>query len=169
MRRTTRALLALIALSAVILGACSGDDGEAGELAASDRGTPVAEVGQLAIHGPYVPAPPAGIAALYFVVVNEGDEADRLIGISTTAAGTAMLHQTVVDGDSSRMSPVEDGLEIPPGGEAVLAPGGYHVMLMNLVEPLEVGDIVQATLEFEHAGTVTIEAPVMDLAGGGQG
>jgi copper(I)-binding protein len=166
MRRTTRALLAMIAFSAVIIGACSGDDGEAGELSSSDRGTPVAEVGQLAIHGPYVPAPPTEIATLYFVVVNESDEADRLIGISTTAAGTAMLHQTVVDGDSSRMSPVKDGLKIPPGGEAVLAPGGYHVMLMSLVEPLEVDDIVQTTLEFEHAGTVTIEVPVIDAVGG---
>jgi copper(I)-binding protein len=78
----------------------------------------------------------------------------------------AMLHQTVVDGDSSRMSPVEGGLEIPPAGEVVLAPGGYHFMLTNLVEPLEVGDIVHATLEFEDAGMVMIEATVTGGTGG---
>jgi copper(I)-binding protein len=132
----------------------------------AERGTPTAEVGHLTIYGPYVPAPPTDIAALYFIVVNEGDQADRLIKISSGVAGMAMLHQTVVDGDSSRMSPVEGGLEIPPGGEAVLAPGGYHVMLTNLAEPLEVGDVVHATLEFEDAGTVRIEAPVTDGTGG---
>lgn len=162
MRRTTRALLGIIALSALLLGACGGDAAEPGP---SDRGTAVAEIGQLAIYGPYVPAPPADIAALYFVVVNGGDAADRLIGIGTAAAGGAMLHQTVVDGDASRMSPVEGGLEIPPGGEVVLAPGGYHVMLTSLIEPLTEGDIVHATLVFEHAGTVAIEAPVMDVTG----
>ena len=100
-------------------------------------------------------------------MVNEGGEADRLIGIGSAAARITTLHQTVIDGESSRMSMVEGGLEIPPAGEVVLAPGGYHAMLTDLVEPLKVGDLVRATLEFESAGTVMIEAPVTDGAGGG--
>jgi copper(I)-binding protein len=133
----------------------------------ADRGTVVAEVGHLAVYGPYVPAPPADVAVLYFLVANEGDEADRLIGIRSTAAGMAMLHQSVTDGDTMRMTPVKGGLEIPPASEVVLATGGYHVMLTSLVEPLEVGDIVHVTLEFEVAGTVMIEARVMDAASRG--
>ena len=173
MRRTTQLLLAVGVLSALFLGACGGDDDGATAadaamaMEAVDRGTVVAEIGHLAVYGPYVPAPPADIAALYFVVVNEGDEPDRLIGISSAAAGMAMLHQSVTDGDMVRMTPVVGGLEIPPAGEVVLAPGGYHVMLTSLVESLEVGDIVHATLEFEVAGTVMIEATVMDATGGG--
>lgn len=160
-------------LSALLLGGCGGaDDGATAADAAMamgtvDRGTAVAEVGHLAIYGPFVPAPPADIAALYFVVVNEGDEPDRLIGISSAAAGMTMLHQSVTEDDISRMTPVEGGLEIPPAGEVVLAPGGYHAMLTNLVESLEVGDTVHATLEFEVAGTVMIEAPVVDATSGG--
>ena len=173
MRRTTHVLLAISVLTALFLGACGGDDDGATAanvamaMETADRGTAVAEVGHLAIYGPFVPAPPADIAALYFVVVNEGDEPDRLIGISSTAAGMTMLHQSVTDGDTVSMAPVEGGLEIPPAGEGVLAPGGYHAMLTSLVEPLEVGDIVHATLEFEFAGTVMIEATVMDPASGG--
>ena len=163
------------AAGVLLLGGCiGGDDGDATvdagaavAMEAADRGEPVAEVGHLAIYGPYVPASPTDIAALYFVVVNEGGEADRLIGIGSAAARITTLHQTVIDGESSRMSMVEGGLEIPPAGEVVLAPGGYHAMLTDLVEPLEVGDLVHATLEFESAGTVMIEAPVTDGAGGG--
>jgi copper(I)-binding protein len=172
-RRTTQILLAVGVLNALFLSGCGGDDDGATAADAAmametvDRGTAVAEVGHLAIYAPYVPAPPADIAALYFVVVNEGDEPDRLIGISSAAAGMAMLHQSVTDGDTMRMTPVEGGLETPPAGEVVLAQGGYHVMLMSLVETLEVGDIVHATLEFEIAGTVMIEAPVIDAASGG--
>ena len=160
MRRAKRwvVLLPLMMLALCIAVACGDDDDHEDDVhspdsaAAADHGVPSAEVGHLAIYTPYVPAPPADIAALYFVITNEGDEADRLIKISSGAAGMSMLHETVVDGDSSRMSPVEDGIEIPPAGEAELAPGGYHVMLMNLVEPLEVGDTVHVTLEFERAG-----------------
>lgn len=152
----------VIGFAMALLVACGDSDADS----VTDRGTPAAEVGRLAIYEPYVPAAPADIAALYFVVANEGDQVDRLIKISSDAAGMAMLHQTVVDGDSSRMTLVEGGLEIPPGGEAVLAPGGYHVMLMNLVERLAVGDSVSVTLEFEGAGVVMIDVPVIDGIGG---
>ena len=163
------------AAGVLLLGGCIGgnesdatvDAGTAMAMEAADRGEPVAELGHLAIHGPYVPASPTDMAVLYFVVVNEGREADRLIGIGSAAARITTLHQTVIDGESSRMSMVKGGLEIPPGGEVVLAPGGYHAMLMDLVEPLKVGDLVHATLEFESAGTMMIEAPVTDGAGGG--
>lgn len=162
--RTAQMVLAMVVLSSALFVACGSDDESAAVTSVDpiDRGTPVAEVGQLAIYAAYVPAPPTDVAALYFVVVNEGSEPDRLLGVSSAGAGMAMLHQTVVDGDSSRMSMVDGGIEIPPGDEIVLEPGGYHVMLMSLVERLELGDTVPATLEFEVAGSVTIEAPVTD-------
>lgn len=176
MRRMTVGLLAVIGLAAALLISCGDDaeshdddghthDGDAADSAAVDRGTPVAELGHLAIYAPYIPAPPSDLAALYVVVVNGGDEADRLLSISTTAAGSTVIHETVIDGDTSRMSLAEDGLEVPAGGEVVLAPSGFHAMLVKLVEPLEVGDVVEATLEFEHAGTVLIEVPVTDGVG----
>ena len=77
MRRTTQILLAVGVLNALFLSGCGGDDDGATAADAAmametvDRGTAVAEVGHLAIYAPYVPAPPADIAALYFVVVNE--------------------------------------------------------------------------------------------------
>ena len=60
----------------------------------------------------------------------------------------------------ARMRPVEGGLEIKPGETVELKPGSFHVMLMGLKQPLEKGQKVKGTLEFEKAGKVEIEYAV---------
>ena len=44
-----------------------------------------------------------------------------------------------------------------------LAPGGYHLMLMDLKGPLKQGDKVPVTLEFEKAGKVTLSLEVQGV------
>jgi hypothetical protein len=83
MRPTVRGLLVMEGFAVALLSACGGDDADG----VADRGVPAAKIGSLSIHAPYVPAPPSDIAALYFVVANEGDQVDRLITISADAAG----------------------------------------------------------------------------------
>jgi len=61
------------------------------------------------------------------------------------------------------MRPVEGGLEIKPGETVDLKPGSMHVMLMGLKQPLEKGQTVKGTLEFEKAGKVDIEYAVEAL------
>ncbi len=41
-----------------------------------------------------------------------------------------------------------------------LKPGGYHVMLIELVAPLEVGQTIPVTLTFAEAGTIEVTATV---------
>jgi len=55
-----------------------------------------------------------------------------------------------------------ESVEIPAGGELVLEPGGYHLMLMG-VGPLVEGDILDLTLSFDDAGSVQVRAPVRPL------
>jgi hypothetical protein len=73
-----------------------------------------------------------------------------------------------------KMRPVEGGLAIGPGETVTLKPGGLHMMLVDIKHPLEPGKTVEATLQFEKAGTVTVEMPVLpfgapgpNAAGGG--
>jgi copper(I)-binding protein len=54
------------------------------------------------------------------------------------------------------MRPVE-AIEIPAGQTVTLQPGGFHLMLIGLKEPLIQGQAVPVTLRFERAG----EVPVM--------
>ena len=61
------------------------------------------------------------------------------------------------------MRPVSDGLEIPAGGKVVLAPGGYHVMFLDLKQPPKQGKMFSATLTFEKAGTVNVEFAVQAM------
>jgi hypothetical protein len=65
-----------------------------------------------------------------------------------------------MDGNIMRMRPVENGIEIPPGGTVELKPGGLHVMFMGLKGPFAKDAKVPLTLVFEKAGRLDIELPV---------
>ena len=100
------------------------------------------------------------VGAAYVTVRNRGKVADRLVGVRTDAAESAALHSSTVTSEGvAEMRPV-DSVEIPPGGEAKLAPRGTHVMLTGLKAPLVAGKSFPLTLEFERAGTVEVEAKV---------
>lgn len=117
------------------------------------------KVGDLQIIHASIPEPmeSAQVAAGYMGISNDGASADRLIGVEVGFAAKAMLHTTTFSAAGvATMSHVE-GLEIPAQDTVVLEPGGYHIMLMGLSQPLEVGDMLPATLIFEHAGRVEIE------------
>ena len=62
-----------------------------------------------------------------------------------------------------KMRPVEGGLVIDPGKTVKLAPGGYHLMMMDLKNPLKQGDKLAITLEFEKAGKVPVSFDVMGV------
>lgn len=100
------------------------------------------------------------VGAAYVTIRNRGATADRLVGVRTDAAEDAALHTSTVTAEGvAEMRPV-DSVEIPPGGEAKLAPRGTHIMLMGLKAPLVAGRSFPLTLEFERAGAVQVEARV---------
>jgi periplasmic copper chaperone A len=100
------------------------------------------------------------MGAFYLTITNSGDEADRLLSVTTEVATTVEIHDVVMDGGVMQMMPQFDGVEIPAGGELVLEPGSYHVMLIGLTQSLLDGDSFEATLTFENAGDVTVTVPV---------
>ena len=93
-------------------------------------------------------------------VRNTGKAPDRLIGGSTDVAARFEMHQMLMERGVMKMRPVERGLEIKPGQTVEFKPGSFHVMLVGLKQPLEKGQHIKATLEFEKAGKVEIEYPV---------
>jgi len=98
--------------------------------------------------------------AVFMLIENTTTQDDALIGASSPAATVVELHQSAVSDDGMiSMTPVE-AVPVPAGGSAVLEPGGYHVMLIGLVEPLQVGASIEVTLTFEHAQPRTVSALV---------
>lgn len=87
----------------------------------------------------------------------------RLVGVSTPAAGVAEVHEMKMEGDTMRMRAVP-GLDLPAGKTVELKPGGYHLMLMDLKQPLAKGTSVPVTLRFEDAkgqsSTMDLKLPV---------
>lgn len=103
----------------------------------------------------------AKAGAAFMVITNTGESDDRLIAATSEAAMRVELHTHKDMGDGvMKMIEVEEGFAIPAGGEHALARGGDHVMFMGLTAPFEDGKMLSVTLEFEKAGTMTVEIPV---------
>ena len=122
-------------------------------------------IGTIEIAMPWARATPKGasIAAAYMTLRNKGSTPDRLVGGSVAVASRFEVHRMVMEQGVAKMRPVEGGLEIKPGGTVELKPGSFHVMLMGLKQPLQKGEKVKGTLEFEKAGKVDIEFAVEAL------
>ncbi len=112
-------------------------------------------------------AGPAKTGIVYATVT--ASQPDRLMGASTPVAGMAELHQTINAGGVMQMRPLEGGLAVTPGTPAHLQPGGYHIMLMDLKQPLKKGEHFPITLTFEHAAPVTTQVTVMGPGAMGPG
>lgn len=104
------------------------------------------------------PAPSAGgVTAAYFRITNTGSMTDFLVAAETPIAGAVELHTHIMDGDVARMRMVPR-VELMPGETVEFRPGGLHVMLMDLEEPLSEGEEFMLTLIFE--ASPSIELPI---------
>jgi len=188
MSKTLTRIVAVVALAALPLAAC-GDDDEPTTTAPTEEAA-----GGIAVAGAWARTSPAvaTAGAVYLQIANEGDEDDALVGVAVdpAVADRAELHETVAADDAMGDDGAMDGMddetattgegghggggmmqmrrvdEIPvPAGQAVaLEPGGYHIMLLDLAAPLEVGSTIEVTLTFQRAGDLVVEAEVRDTA-----
>ena len=120
-------------------------------------------IGTLTLSLPYaiatLPNQPAGGG--FLTITNTGSGADRLVAVTSPMAAKAEVHEMKMDGDVMKMSALPDGLVIPAGETVTLAPGGFHLMFMDLTAAFVKGGTVPVTLTFEKAGEITIELPVL--------
>ena len=186
LRRPIR-LLAAVALAAVPLAAC-GDDDEATTTTTTTEAPVTSEPAGPAItlDGGWARTSPAmaTAGAVYVEITNAGGVDDALVDVSVdpSVAARAELHETTAAeptddtdddgmgegsgttmGGMMEMRPVEE-IPVPAGGSVSLEPGGYHIMLLELAAPLEVGATIEVTLTFAEAGDLVLEAEVRDSA-----
>jgi copper(I)-binding protein len=93
-----------------------------------------------------------------FMTLTSKDGA-RLVGASSAVAGVVEIHEMAMDGNVMRMRPI-NALELPPGREVRLKPGGYHVMLMDLKRPLQIGEKIRVELRLETRDRKLVTQPV---------
>lgn len=107
------------------------------------------------------PSMTAVTSAAYMTLVNHGSHPVRIVGARTAVADGAELHETRIEGMVARMGPV-DAIEVPPGGQVRLEPGGLHVMLIGVTRTLEPGDRVPLTLVLDDGSELVVEAVVQE-------
>lgn len=91
----------------------------------------------------------------------------RLVSASSPAAGVVEIHEMTMQGDVMRMRAIP-GLDLPAGKTVELKPGGLHIMLIDLKQPLEPGKTVPVTLVVETGGkreSIEVKVPVRTLTG----
>lgn len=116
--------------------------------------------GDIVIEQPWSRAAGANATGAGFLTIrNTGATPDRLLSASSPIAGRVELHTMSMDGGVMRMRPVE-AIPVPAGGTVQLAPGGLHIMLVGLAQPLVQGGRAPLTLRFERAGEVRVELAV---------
>ncbi len=97
-----------------------------------------------------------------------GKSSARLVGAASPAAKVVEVHNMTMEKGVMKMFAV-DGLDLPAGKPVRLAPGGYHVMLMELVRPLSAGEQVPLRLTFELVNRqreiLDLQVEVRDLKG----
>jgi hypothetical protein len=140
-------------LLALVAAGCGGDD-------------------EMQVEGVWARTSPAmaDAGAVYLQITSP--EADRLIGASVDSSVAAMteIHETVMaaggegEGMGTMMMQEVGVIDLPAGETVSLEPGGYHIMLMRLGSPLEVGQTFDVTLTFENAGIRTYQVEVRDSA-----
>src|SRR5437773_10021540 len=120
------------------------------------------KAGDLVITQAWSRATPGGakIAGGFLTIENKGAAPDRLISGSGDIAGKVEIHEMAMNDGVMTMRPLDKGLVIEPGKTVKLAPGGYHLMLMDLKQPFKQGDKVPLTLQFEKAGKVELSLDV---------
>lgn len=118
------------------------------------------KVGAIDIGHPWARATAAGQqAGGGFLKLKNGGAADRLVSASSPAAQRVELHTMAMDGDVMRMRQV-DAIALPAGQTVELKPGGLHLMLMGLKQPLQAGSSVPLKLKFEKAGEVAVDLKI---------
>ena len=119
------------------------------------------QVKSLRVSNPFARATPPGakVAGAFMTIKNAGPEADRLIAASSPAAGLVEIHEMAMEGGMMKMRALK-GIDLKPGATVELQPGGYHVMLEDLKQPLKQGEQIPVQLTFEKAGVLEIKVHI---------
>ena len=120
--------------------------------------------GEIVIANPWIypTARSERAGAAYMTVTNTTDTTEKLTGAASDIADRVELHTYVLVDDVMTMRQVDDGIELPPGEDLALSPGGLHVMLLGLDRPLVDGETFPLRLAFEHRGETEVIVQVTD-------
>lgn len=99
------------------------------------------------------------------VFANHSDEDIVIVGAESSAANRVEIHQHVAKDGEMQMEEIE-ALPVAAGEKVTLQPGGYHIMLFGLTQPLATDDSYMITLYLSNGDQIESQAPVRSLMHG---
>jgi copper(I)-binding protein len=120
--------------------------------------------GSIVIERPWARATPGGAktGAAYLTVINNGASADQLLDATTPVSDKVQFHRTTEENGVSRMREVR-AVDVAPHARTAFDPGGMHIMLVGLKQPLKEGQTFPLALTFAKAGKVDVTVPVAKI------
>ena len=117
----------------------------------------------LTVENPWArPGTTGSNSAIYLTILNPLSEDDHLISAVTDAARVVELHLSTQNESGMMMMMPQQNILIPARGNLEFKPGSYHIMLINLNNDLEVGRTIALQLQFDKAGMIELEVPVIE-------
>ena len=115
----------------------------------------------LSVQDPYVRLVPPGIQTTggFMLIRNSGTADRRLVRAESPAAKIVELHNHINENGVMKMRQVS-GIDVKAGGHAELKPGSFHIMLIDLKQPLKEGESIPITLGFDDGSSIRLDAPV---------
>lgn len=125
----------------------------------------IAEPLNIAVEHAWARATPKGAktGAAYITLVNSGTRDDRLLQVTSPVAESVQFHSETNDNGVMKMRMLA-AVTVDPGAQVTLKPGGIHMMLLGLKQPLKEGQTISLTLTFEKAGDIAATARVGSIA-----
>ncbi|GAA3618542.1 hypothetical protein GCM10022199_23780 [Marihabitans asiaticum] len=170
MRATRITLATLGAVSAAaLLAGCGGEDAST-TASATDPTTSSSSAEQatspLTISDGWVKATDEGMTGAFGTLRNSGEQDIVITGGSSDIAGMVEAHvMTTDDSGQMVMTEAKDGHTVPAGGELVLEPGGPHLMLMQLEEPVVAGTDYVITVTTKGGESVDLTVAGREFSG----
>lgn len=131
-------------------------------------GSPAAdEAGAVTITDQWVKATEEGahMTGVFGKLSNNSRADIHVVAVTSDVTDRAELHEMVDQAGTPVMAEMPDGFIIPAGGTFELAPGGNHIMLMELMDIIEPGETVEFTLKFSDGATFTFKAEARVFTG----
>lgn len=107
-----------------------------------------------------LPPPNLSVTAAYMTLSNNGDDDLTVVHAESPLAATVELHEHLQDAAGVMRMRQARSLSLPAGGRLAMEPGGLHLMLIGLYQPLTEGEIVPVTLHLGDGRTLEVPAEV---------
>ncbi|MCD0449212.1 copper chaperone PCu(A)C [Actinocorallia sp. API 0066] len=163
-----RLIIPTLAFLALPLAAC-GEEATSTDAAPSASAPTQAQAqAKITVTDPWVKVVKKGMTAAFGTLANTSGADITVVSAATPASGVVELHEVVDTGGQTKMQPRDGGFVVPAGGSITLKPGGFHIMLMDVKEPIEAGADVPFTLTLGDGTKIEFTALAKEFAGGNE-